>query len=405
MKKLLKITAIILVVSLAGLAVWKGALQPEKEAVALQTQQPEIGTISIKVTATGTIQPVDTVAVGTQVSGTIKTVYADFNAQVKKGQLLAEIDPSLFQATVNQYAANVDQTQSQASYQTGNFSRQRQLFELGAISRAEYEAALNQYTSAHASVKSARAQLQSARRNLAYTRIYSPIDGVVLSRKVSVGQTVAASFNTPTLFSIAKDITSMQVQARVDEADIGHVSRGQRASFMVDAFLEDEFEGRVEEVRLRPSVSANVVTYTTLISAPNEAQKLKPGMTATITIFTREEKNALLIPARALRFSPDSALAKQYRMVPYPKPEAGPQAGFVWVQAGDSLVQKKVRTGLNDNTQVQVLAGLTTRDQVVLAADGGSPAAAAAGSPASPFMPRRPGSRSARSTNAGRPAQ
>jgi HlyD family secretion protein len=298
---------------------------------------------------------------------------------------------------VNQFAANLTEARSQATFQQSNFNRQKQLYEVGAISKADYETALNQYNTANATVRSVEAQLQSAQKNLSYTKIYSPIDGVVLSRNVSVGQTVAASFSTPTLFSIARDITKMQVQAHVDEADIGGVKPGQRASFKVDAFIDEEFDGRVDEIRLSPTTSSNVVTYTTLITADNQEQKLKPGMTATITIYTEEAKNALVVPAKALKFSPDASLKREFRIVPYNKSDVNQQSAFVWVKEGDSLVQKKIKTGINDNTQVQVLEGLTSND-VVVTGTISSKEVSTSTTESSPFMPKRP----ARSTGAKR---
>ena len=391
MNKRLK-TILIVLVPIAVLAIWIFGFRNKEEKVVIQTETPHTGFIAKKVTATGKVQPVDTVAVGTQVSGTIAAVYADFNSPVKKGQLLAELDKSLLQASANQATANLAEMQSQASYQKNNFNRQSQLYQVGAISKADYDAALNQYNTANASVRSAQAQLQSAQKNLSYTRIYSPIDGVVLSRNVSVGQTVAASFSTPTLFSIAKDITKMQVQASVDEADIGNVRKGQRAAFKVDAYLDDEFEGTVDEIRLNPTISSNVVTYTTLISASNEQQKLKPGMTATVSIYTEEANNALLIPAKALKFSPDELLSKQYKIIADSnKVHSGKHAALVWVKEGNKLIRKKIKTGIDDNTEVQVLEGLTAKDEVLTGTVTAKEAKENKGQAASPFMPRRPG--------------
>lgn len=406
-KKILLLLAGIVVL----LILWLVFFRKKEKPVTLQTEKPQTGEISESVTATGTIEPVDTTAVGSRVSGTIEELYADYNSNVKKGQLLAVLDPSLMQATVNQFKASLAEVKSNLAYQKSNFNRQKQLFETGSISRAEYELALNSYKTAEANVRSIEAQLYSAERNLSFTRIYAPVDGVVLNRSVSVGQTVAASFNTPTLFSIAKDITKMQVQAKVDEADIGNVAKGQRATFTVDAYLNDIFEGTVDEIRLSPSVSSNVVTYTTIINAPNESRKLKPGMTANITIYTKEVKNALLIPAKALKFSPDSSLSTQYQIISASagKRPAGGSAsgtglmkknnstglghneGMVWVLEGNRLVQKRIKTGLNNNTQVEVLAGLTPDETVVTGTDENAGGAVSSGTGSSPFMPKPPG--------------
>ncbi len=372
--------------------------------VVLTAERPERGRIASVVTSTGTIQPVDTVAVGTQVSGIISAIYTDYNAEVKEGQLLAELDATLLQASVNQIDASLRQARSNLSFQTSNYNRQQELYHVGAISRATYETALNSYEVAKASVENIEAQLTAAKQNLSFTKIYSPINGVVLNRNVSVGQTVAASFNTPTLFMLAKDITKMQVEAKVDEADIGNVKPGQRVTFTVDAFVNDVFNGTVSEIRLQPTTSSNVVTYTTIIEANNDEMKLKPGMTATITIYTEEADGALLIPVSALKFTPDlGQLAPQYQVN---MPEGPPQhpdsigaptennRAVVWVVNGNVLNGKLITTGINDNTKVQVLSGLTPEDSVVTSGNMGDMAISdAQGEGGSPFMPRPPGRR------------
>jgi HlyD family secretion protein len=428
------IIIIISIIVVLGL-IWYFFMRNKEQPVVLTTESAEIGAISTSVTATGTIQPVDTVIVGTQVSGTVSALYADFNSTVKKGQLLAELDKTLIQATVDQAKASLAQAQSNQTYQAANYKRQQMLYETGSISRAEYDLALNTYQVAKANVNNTKAQLRAAERNLSFTQIYSPIDGVVLGRSVSIGQTVAASFNTPTIFTIAKDITKMQVQAKVDEADIGNVVKGQRSTFTVDAFIDDTFNGSVKEVRLQPSISSNVVTYSTLIDAPNDDKKLKPGMTASIIIYTKEINDALLVSAKALKFMPDSSLAKDYEIVPLKGLKEGGRKGskggsavagnagsagagsagvsggsgaaagtgtpaaaiptvakaeptYVWLVQGKKLVQKAIKTGLNDNTHVQVLEGLTAKDVVATGSEIATKETQAAAS--SPFMPQRP---------------
>jgi HlyD family secretion protein len=392
MKK--KTILIILGIAIALFAVWYFALRKKEHVVVLETEKPKTGYISENVTATGKVQPVDTVAVGTQVSGTIKTLYADFNSKVKKGQLLAELDKTLFEATVNQYQANLVSAQSALVYQQGNFSRQNNLYKVGAVSKADYDNALYTYNASKASVNSIRAQLASAQKNLSLASIYSPIDGTVLSRSVSEGTTVAASFSTPTIFSIAKDLTKMQVEASVDEADVGNISKGERATFTVDAFLNDTFKGTIQEIRLSPSISSNVVTYKTIINTSNDANKLKPGMTANITIFTKEVNNALLIPTKAIKYTPDSTLAGKYQMTwvnPEKKP-VGANEAYVWVQkSAKELVQKKISTGINDNTHVEVLSGLAAADIVITGSQSMGKSQAASQGQSSPFMPKRPG--------------
>lgn len=360
----------------AALAVWFWKFKPEKIETVLETSHAYYGRISNSVTATGTVQPVDTVAVGTQVSGTIQKVYVDFNSPVKKGQLLAQLDKSVLQAQVQQISANLQSARANVTYQKSNFDRQTELYNAGAISKAELEAALYQYQSAGGSVGSIQAQLVSAQKNLSYANIYSPIDGTVLSRSVSEGQTVAASLSTPTLFSIARDLTKMQVQASVDEADIGNVRTGQRVEFTVDAFPADTFPGTVKEIRLRPSVSANVVTYTTIIDSPNPDLKLKPGMTASITVYTKETDSVLLVPAKAIVFQPDSVLAERYSIRQETRGQKQPGAadssvsvtgnrGFVWLKKGNDITRQPVITGMDDETQVEILSGLRPADEIV----------------------------------------
>lgn len=411
---------ILLIIVLAGAGIWYWFFNKKEDAARVVAEKPFYGDISNSVTSTGTIQPVDTVLVGTQVSGTIQYIYADFNSKVKKGQLIAQIDKTVLQAQLQQIQANLASANSQLQYTKTNYDRQSKLYNVGAISKVDEETALNNYNTAKAQVDNLQSQITAAKKNLSYTEIYSPIDGTVLSRNVNVGQTVAASFNTPTLFVIAKDLTKMQVQAAVDEADIGNVKAAQNATFTVDAFPDDVFKGHVKDIRLEPSVSANVVTYTTMIDAPNDEMKLKPGMTASVTIITKEDNNVMLIPTKALAFKPDSALLKDYVIVRGRGGETGAgtqqkrqhntgdssghrqhlqpkdssaQAAFVWLLKGDTLRQKRIFTGLNDDTNVEVINGLTENDEVVtgLAVNQGSGKQDAA--VRSPFMPQRGGGR------------
>lgn len=416
-----RIVIIILILLLAGTGLWYFFLRKKEKPIVLQTEQPRTGYISKSVTATGTVEPVDTVAVGSQVSGTIQKIYTDFNSKVKKGQLLAELDKSLFLAQVNQFQANLAQARAAEIYQKSTFDRQTILFNTGAISKQDYENAQNQYLAAKATVESVQAQLTGATKNLQYASIYSPVDGVVMTRNVSVGQTVAASFNTPTLFIIAKDITKMQVQAAVSEADIGDVRIGQRVTFTVDAYPDISFSGTVNQIRLEPVTTANVVTYSTMVTAPNADLKLKPGMTANIFIFTKEADSALLISSKDLKFKPDESFVKQYHLFPDTVDErevavearrntsnplqppkhrhdsltreidSAPVSGtpaFVWTKYGDSLIEKKITTGLNNDTKVQVLSGLDVNDEVVSGIEIETKADKS-GTTRSPFMPAR----------------
>ena len=424
MKKRKRIWWVSIIVMMIFVLVFWG-IRHRSPQIVLATEKPRYGYIANTVTATGTVQPVDTVAVGTQVSGTISKVYVDFNSQVKKGQLLAELDKTILNAQVQQIIGNLQQAQSQVVYEQSNYSRQVELYKAGAISKADYETAQNALHGADANSKSVRSQLQAAQKNLSLANIYSPIDGTVLSRNVSEGQTVASSFNTPTLFSIAKNLTQMQVRAAVDEADIGNVIKNQRVTFTVDAFPDDTFSGTVEEIRLQPAVSANVVTYTTIINTSNNNLKLKPGMTANITIYTKEENNALLISARATKFRPDSTLMKKYTIVDQRKRSKGQQTAnasgmnenlsngsgkirtyplakdsgdvkraSVWVLNGNTLTRRFIRTGLQDGTQVQVVSGLTPMDEVVDGVQQSGAKANQNSNPRSPFIPQRRGGQS-----------
>jgi HlyD family secretion protein len=418
MKKrtLITITSALLVL-IAG--IWFWGFREKEKSEALLTEKPTYGYISTSVTATGTVQPVDTVAVGTQVSGTIKRVLVDFNSVVKKGQLLAQLDQTLLMAQVQQTEASLQQSQSNLAYQQENFNRQSQLYNAGAISRADYETAENLYKSAKDNVNNIAAQFRAAQKNLSFSSIISPIDGTVLSRNISEGQTVAASFNTPTLFSIAKDLAKMQVRASVDEADIGNVKEGERVSFTVDAFPDDVFTGTVQEIRLEPGVSSNVVTYTTIINTSNADMKLKPGMTANITIYTKEIANALLIPVAAIRFTPDASLEKKIKKSgqfsttnkEWDSPPADrtlsnhnidSSAGntkndtdsykqaVLWVKVGDSLMQKNIQIGINDDINVQAIKGLSANDEIITGIDKRqSQKDIVKSSNRSPFMPPR----------------
>ena len=416
-KKIIIVAGILLLV----VAVWFFFIRKTPAPIAISTVKPAYGYIAQSVTASGKIEPEDTVTVGTQISGIIQKLYVDFNSKVKKGQLLVQLDKSLLQATLDQYKGNLQNAQSQLAFQKNNFNRQSELYKVEAISKADYDSAVNSYNAAKSNVETAQAQVRLAQKNLSYADIYSPIDGVVLNRNISLGQTVAASFNTPTLFIIAKDITKMEVEASVDEADIGDVKAGDRASFTVDAFINDQFGGTVREIRLHPTVSANVVTYTTIINAPNNDMKLKPGMTANIIIYTKEVNNALLIPVKALTFSPDSSLLKDYKIqgklghkiktnstaasnnhsvntAAHAAKSRSDSSGIVgvratvWVLQGKTLVQKRIETGLNDNAAVEVLSGLSVNDLVVTGISGGNTGIAATAPGSSPFLPqRRPG--------------
>jgi HlyD family secretion protein len=386
-------------------AIWYFFIKKEEVKIQLETVHPSMGEISNSITATGTVQPVDTVAVGTQVSGIIKNLYVDFNSQVKKGQLLATVDPDLLQYQTEQIKANLQNAKSNLAYNEININRQSQLYKVGAISKADYDNATNQYNAAKAQVNAVNAQLSTANKNLSLTYIYSPIDGTVLNRNVSEGQTVASSFSTPTLFSIAKDLTKMQVRASVDEADIGNVQVGQKSTFTVDAFPNEIFNGQVSEIRLHPTVSSNVVNYTTIINADNSGLKLKPGMTANITIYTNVLENVMKIPVAATTFKPDSIVAEKYKInSPFAK---GKKQGHkqkksgasstdkngagVWIIGKDSIIsRKKIKTGMDNDTEIQVISGLNTSDNIITGYKTLSKKSSG-NAAKSPFLPQRGG--------------
>ena len=340
-------------------------------------------TVENTVTATGTIEPVETVEVGTQVSGKVEKIYVDFNDVVKKGDLLAELDKQTLNQSVSRARASLTSAESQLNYAKLTYERTKQLYEANAATLAAYQEAQNSYTQAQMSKKNAQASYDQALVDLAYAEIYSPIDGIVLDRAVEVGQTVAASFSTPTLFTLANDLTKMQVEADVDEADIGQVKVGQKVTFTVDAYMEDSFEGTVSQIRMKPTTTSNVVTYTVIIDAPNPDQKLFPGMTASVTIVT-EEQTGLAVPAEAFNFTPDEAVLKAMRKPEKPegqRPEPpqgerpqmqdGMSAGehnMVWVKNGDNMMPRPVKTGMSDGAYRIIEQGVQAGDSVVLSA-------------------------------------
>ncbi len=429
MKKRTVIILLVLILAAAAVYYFYFRKGKESQSISFVTGKAQYGYIGKSVTATGTVEPVDTVSVGAQVSGVVQNVYADFNDVVKQGQLLAKVDPSIINQQTEQAKATLANAQSNLEYQQSNFDRQSQLYNLGAISKADYQVALNQFNSAKASVANTTAQLNLAQRNLFYTNIYSPINGTVLNRNVSAGQTIASSFSAPTLFVIAKDLTKMQVRAAVDEADIGGVLSGQHVSFTVDAFPDDIFYGSVNQILLHPSVSANVVTYTTLIDVSNKDLKLKPGMTASINIYTEEDSNALLIPSRAINFKPDTNLLKNYvirramRNEPgankmdttkstHPKDSTNKmrkenaeiKRSSVWIKSGDTLTEKRILTGMNDDSYVKVIKGLSPGDEVVTSAVVGENKTTADNTTQrSPFMPQMGRRNTNSNSSSGRP--
>ena len=384
MKKKRRIWLIILaiaVVAIAAICIVKATKSANKELV-IRTHVVGEYTVENTVTATGTIEPVETVEVGTQVSGKVEKIYVDFNDVVKKGQLMAELDKQTLNQSLSRAKASLTSAESQLTYAKLTYERTKQLYEANAATLAAYQEAQNSYTQAQMSKRNAQASYDQALVDLGYAEIYSPIDGIVLDRAVEVGQTVAASFSTPTLFTLANDLTKMQVEADVDEADIGQVKEGQRVTFTVDAYMDDVFEGTVNQIRMKPTTTSNVVTYTVIIGAPNPDQKLFPGMTASVTIVT-EEETGMAVPAEAFNFTPDEQVMKAMskpekpegqRPEPpqgeMPKMDGGTSSGhsMVWIKQGGNIMPRPVKVGMSDGAYKIIEQGVQTGDSVVLSA-------------------------------------
>jgi HlyD family secretion protein len=403
------------------------------------------GSIINTITATGTVQADTTVLIGTQVSGVVKKVYVDFNSHVRKGQLLAELDKVPLQSQVQQAEASLESAKSEVAFQSATYERYKALLDKKLVAQADYDQVKYSYDNALANLKTAQAGYDKALVNLSYASIFSPIIGVVLNRAVDQGQTVAASFSTPNLFTIGNDLTQMQVQAAVDEADIGQLRQGQPVSFTVDAYPTETFKGDVRQIRLQPVVTSNVVTYTVIVNAPNPELKLMPGMTANITVLVQKLDSVLIVPGKALRFTPDATwLAEYIKNNPFPQRPGGEgaqgtrgtgeggqfgggqfangqrpqnsggsntqsanpfQTGgtnqgkkpvVIWVKNGDKYHRTRVVTGAIDGTNAEIKSGLKEGDEIILSmsvAGKSSSTASASTSTTSPFMPTRAGGR------------
>ena len=391
MKKLSKVWLIVAGVIIIALAVYALSGSKKKEEISFETVAVAPANIMNSITATGTIEPVTSVTVGTQVSGIVSKLYVDYNSVVKKGQVIAELDKTNLMSQLNTAKTQLATAQSQLNYQTTNFNRYKTLYQKGLVAADEYDNAKLSYTQAKEQVASAKEEVQRAQTNLGYATITSPIDGVVLSKSVEEGQTVAASFSTPELFKIAQDLTNMQVVADVDEADIGDVKEGERVSFTVDAYPDDTFEGTVKQVRQEATTTNNVVTYEVVISAPNADLKLKPGLTANVTIYTAERKGVLSVQSKALRFTPQKEAVGKMKIVDH----TGNAKNKVWTIEGNSIVAHKVNIGMTDGTNTQILNGISAGVKVItgLNVSGGEDdnATADAGGEKSPFAPGPPG--------------
>ena len=331
-------------------------------------------TITQYVEASGTIKPINTIAVGTQVSGTVAKIYVDYNSIVKKGDLLAELDPSLFQSNVDQSTAKLNNAKASLSratstlnYKKNNYQRYKNLYAKNYVSKdevelayANYQQALAEVASANAEVKASEASLNNNLTNLRYSKITSPVDGTVISRAVDVGQTVAASFNTPTLFEVAKDLTQMQIETSVSEADIGKIKVGQVAKYTLDGYQDRTFEGKVTQVRLASTTTNNVVTYTVIVSVDNSERLVIPGMTANVSIITSDIKNALCVPNQALKFSPADNTQKYEKQ-------------GVWIKTNTGLKRYDVELGAFDDNKTQIISKeIQIGDKVCVSAIGGA---------------------------------
>ena len=362
MKKLRisKIWIAVVVIVIVAVAAWAMSGGKKEEDINFKEEKVALKTLQNSVTATGTIEAVTSVTVGTQVSGIVNKLYVDYNSQVKKGQVIAELDKTNLLSEQNTAKANLASAQSSLNYQAANMERYKTLYKKGLVSADEYENALLTYRQAKEQVASSKENVQRAQTNLGYATITSPIDGTVISKSVEEGQTVAASFNTPELFTIAKDLTNMQVVANVDEADIGNVKEGDRVTFTVDAYPDDTFEGTVKQVRLEATTTNNVVTYEVVISAPNADLKLKPGLTANVTIYTQERSGVLAVANKALRFTPTKeTVGKDMKIVDCKGKNK------VWTLNGNTLTAHPVTIGQSDGINTEITKGLKQGDKIV----------------------------------------
>lgn len=388
MKKISKIWIGIGFIAVLAIATWMFSGGKKEQTVTFDTAKVEPASIKNSVTATGSVEPVTSVTVGTQVSGIISRLYVDYNTVVKKGQIIAELDKTNLISELNTAKANLSSAQSSLNYESANYKRYATLFKKGLVSADEYESAKLNYEKAKDQMAQSREMVQKAQTNLSYAIITSPIDGVVISKSVEEGQTVAASYATPELFTIAKDLKDMQVVANVDEADIGDVKEGERVSFTVDAYPNDTFEGVVKQVRQEATTTNNVVTYEVVISAPNSELKLKPGLTANVTIYTAERQNVLCVSTKALRFTPTQDLIKGCKIVDCKGKNK------VWTREGNTFKAHAVQIGMSDGIHTEILSGVSKGLEIITdakAANENDDEQAENNNESSPFAPKGPG--------------
>ena len=371
MKKRTKIILAVLALLIIAGIIATVANKGKNEVINFQTTQVEPGDISTTITATGTIEPVKTVDVGTQVSGIVKRLYVDYNSVVRRGQVIAELDRTNLLSDLTSAQAHLRTAQIELDYQKKNYARFAELKQKDLVSLSEYDIALENYRKAQESVRIAQQDVARAKTNLGYATVYSPIDGVVISKSVEEGQTVASSFSTPSICRIAKDLTDMQCIAKVDEADIGEVREGQRVTFTVDAYPDDVFSGSVKQVRQNPVTTNNVVTYEVVISAPNADFKLKPGLTANITIYPMERSGVMSVPAAALRFTPEASVFGKKYVIKDTTAEHK-----LWTLDGNVLTAHKVEIGVTDGTRTEVIGGMKEGSTVIQSFEIGAAAPA-----------------------------
>lgn len=382
-KKTYIIIGVVAIVALLAYLLFGGK---KEKSVTYVTQPVKTGTITTSVTATGTIEPVTSVTVGTQVSGIVAHLYVDYNSVVKKGQVIAELDKTNLMSELASAKANLASMQSNLQYQKSNYERYNTLYQKGLISANDFEQARLSYEQAQQQVRTAAESVRKAQTNLGYATITSPIDGIVLSKSVEEGQTVAASFNTPELFTIAQDLTNMQVVADIDEADIGEVREGQRVSFTVDAYPDDTFEGRVTQVRQEATTESNVVTYQVVISAPNASMKLKPGLTANVTIYTMEVSNVLAVPSKALKFVPNEKMLTEEQSI-----QDCQAKNKVWMQEGNVFKAYPVTVGISNGILTEIKTGVKAGQKVITEFRmGGEEEEENTAQNSNPFMPKPP---------------
>ncbi|MCI6504427.1 MAG: efflux RND transporter periplasmic adaptor subunit [Prevotella sp.] len=387
MKKKIYIAIAIAVVAAAAIYLMAGG--KKESGVTYGTAVVEKKNITTSVTATGTLEPVTSVTVGTQVSGIVDKLYVDYNSIVKKGQVIAELDKTNLRSELASAKAQLASAQSTLNYEKSNYERYKTLYNKGLISANDYENARLSYEKAVQTVRTANESVKKAETNLGYATITSPIDGVVLSKSVEEGQTVAASFNTPELFTIAQDLTKMQVIADIDEADIGDVHEGARVEFTVDAFPDDTFTGTVTQVRQQAITESNVVTYEVVISAENTDMKLKPGLTANVTIYTKEAKDVLSIPTKALQFSPNEKMLTKEQTI-----QDCNGKDKVWILENNTFKAVAVTTGTSNGILTEIKSGLREGQKIVTEFSiNNTPTADGAGKNENPFMPKPPSSK------------